>query len=194
MDLVRDSVLLWADLEALDLKVTPVSMANRDREANAAILVLKANGAVKAKLEMTESEGIRARTELMEPKETLERPAWMECRDCPVRRDDPVRKVKPVKEDCLDLQDLLAHCNWTISIPDRVADPCQGLPGGPKAKREVQATKEIEAPMEKRATWVLKATPASRDCQDPKAILALWDQLVQLDHQDLLQSFPVLAE
>jgi hypothetical protein len=194
MDLVRDSGLLWADLEALDLKVTPVSMANRDREANAAILVLKANGAVKAKLEMTESEGIRARTELMEPKEMLERPAWMECRDCPVRRDDPVRKVKPVKEDCLDLQDLLAHCNWTISIPDRVVDPYPGLPGGPKAKREVQATKEIEVPMEKRATWVLKATLASLDCQDPKAISALWAQLVQLDHRDLLQSFPVLAE
>lgn len=194
MDLVRDTGLLWAGLEAPDLKVTPVSTANRDREANAAILVLKANGAVKAKLEMAEREGIRARTEFLERKETLERRAWMECRDCPVRRGDRVRKVKPVKEDCQDLQDLLADCNWTISTRDREADPCPALPGGPKEKREVPATKEIEAPMEKRDTWVLKATPASRECRDPKAISALWVQSVHRDHRDLLQSFPVSAE
>ena len=123
-------------------------MVNRDREVNVVILVLKANVEAKVKLEMTESEDIREKMEHLDSKAMLVLPDWMECRDCPEKRDDLVPKVKQVKEDCLDHQVHLV-VDWTmISTRDREVDHFQVLPNGSKEKKEVPVTKEMEELMD----------------------------------------------
>jgi hypothetical protein len=52
-----------------------------------------------------------------------------------------------VKEDCRDHQDHLV-VDWMISTRDREVDHFQVLPNGPKEKKEMPVTKEIEELMD----------------------------------------------